>query len=330
MPEAEHYAELIRDGDWPTSELDGYRGTFYRVAETLLALERGDVEAASAQVRAFDRHRETSEHWTVMATVDAEVRMWAGEPEAGLERLESLVASRGKEGTRASSRRRLSAARIHLHLALGSNERARGIFDQDAAGDGYERVVLAARIALADDRPFEALRLLARTESVAPNARLRAEAAAITAAATIRTARADAASRPLRVLSAVLEDRRLRSPLGLLPPDALAGVLDTMPEVAGGLTSVFPPRQDRPRLSRREQVVLQSLHSGDAIPAIADELGVSVNTVKTQLRSLYRKLGVADRSSAITRSHELRLLEAEAAEPVSARRRRAAADERSR
>lgn len=309
MPEAEYYAALIRDGDWPVAELDGYRGTFYRVAETLLALERGDVDAASAHVRAFDPHRETSEHWTVMASIEAAVRLQAGEPETGLQRLESLVTARGKEGTRAASRRRLSAARIELHLALGAAERAQSVFEQDAAGGDFPSVVLAARIALVGDRPFEALRLLARTESVAPNARLRAEAAAVTAAATALTAGGVAAARPLRVLAAVLDDRRLRSPLTRLPPEALAAVLDRLPSAPSGVASVFPPRPIRPRLSGRERVVLAALHSGDAIPAIADELGVSVNTVKTQLRSLYRKLGVADRAAAIARSHDLGLLD---------------------
>jgi len=41
---------------------------------------------------------------------------------------------------------------------------------------------------------------------------------------------------------------------------------------------------------------------------IAAELYVSVNTVNTHVRSVYSKLGVGDRSSAVQRSRELRLL----------------------
>ena len=45
-------------------------------------------------------------------------------------------------------------------------------------------------------------------------------------------------------------------------------------------------------------------------PEIATELSVSTNTVSTQIRSIYAKLGVRDRSSAVQRARELRLLSA--------------------
>ena len=42
-------------------------------------------------------------------------------------------------------------------------------------------------------------------------------------------------------------------------------------------------------------------------PEIAGQLSVSVNTVSTHLRSIYAKLQVRDRSSAVQRARELRL-----------------------
>jgi LuxR family transcriptional regulator, maltose regulon positive regulatory protein len=44
-------------------------------------------------------------------------------------------------------------------------------------------------------------------------------------------------------------------------------------------------------------------------PEIAEEMFLSRHTVKSQAMSLHRKLGVASRSQAITRSRELRLLD---------------------
>jgi LuxR family maltose regulon positive regulatory protein len=41
---------------------------------------------------------------------------------------------------------------------------------------------------------------------------------------------------------------------------------------------------------------------------IAADLHVSVNTVKTHLKSLYRKLGVGRRTEAVRRARELGLL----------------------
>jgi DNA-binding NarL/FixJ family response regulator len=52
-------------------------------------------------------------------------------------------------------------------------------------------------------------------------------------------------------------------------------------------------------LTQRESEVLQLLVSGHSNKAVASELVVSEDTVKTHIRGLYRKLGVSDRSGAV-------------------------------
>jgi len=51
-------------------------------------------------------------------------------------------------------------------------------------------------------------------------------------------------------------------------------------------------------LSPRERKVLAELTTGDTIGTIADRLFVSRNTIKSQLHSAYRKLGVRTRAEA--------------------------------
>jgi LuxR family maltose regulon positive regulatory protein len=63
-------------------------------------------------------------------------------------------------------------------------------------------------------------------------------------------------------------------------------------------------------LSPGELRVLRYLPSNLSRPEIAGELSVSPNTVSTHLRSIYAKLQVRDRSSAVRRARELRLLTA--------------------
>jgi LuxR family transcriptional regulator, maltose regulon positive regulatory protein len=89
----------------------------------------------------------------------------------------------------------------------------------------------------------------------------------------------------------------------------LTGILDVLhgsPPAATGQSS-SPPAEE---LSPGELRVLQYLPTNLSRPEIAGELFVSVNTVSTHLRRIYAKLQVRDRSSAVQRARELRLLAA--------------------
>ncbi|MBO0796246.1 MAG: transcriptional regulator, partial [Ktedonobacteraceae bacterium] len=61
-------------------------------------------------------------------------------------------------------------------------------------------------------------------------------------------------------------------------------------------------------LSAQEQRVLRLLATGWTNKAIANELVVSVNTVKDHIKHLYRKLGVSNRLEASEAAHRLKLL----------------------
>jgi len=52
-------------------------------------------------------------------------------------------------------------------------------------------------------------------------------------------------------------------------------------------------------LTRRERVVLSNLSEDVTLEQIATKLFVTRNTVKSQVRSLYRKLGVSTRAEAV-------------------------------
>jgi LuxR family maltose regulon positive regulatory protein len=61
-------------------------------------------------------------------------------------------------------------------------------------------------------------------------------------------------------------------------------------------------------LSLQEQRVLRGLCAGQTYAEIAEALVVSPNTIKTQVSSIYRKLGVSRRAEAIARTSQLHLL----------------------
>jgi LuxR family transcriptional regulator, maltose regulon positive regulatory protein len=89
----------------------------------------------------------------------------------------------------------------------------------------------------------------------------------------------------------------------------LADILDV-------LHGSSPAAEKQPALPLTEELspgelrVLRYLPTNLSRPEIAGELSVSLNTVSTHLRSIYAKLQVGDRSSAVQRARELRLLAA--------------------
>jgi len=68
-----------------------------------------------------------------------------------------------------------------------------------------------------------------------------------------------------------------------------------------------PPEPAEP-LTPREQEVLQLIAAGLSNRQIADQLSLSVNTVKMYSSQLYQKLGVNRRTEAVARARELHLL----------------------
>jgi LuxR family maltose regulon positive regulatory protein len=89
----------------------------------------------------------------------------------------------------------------------------------------------------------------------------------------------------------------------------LADILDVLHGSSPGAKeqSPLPPAEE---LSPGELRVLRYLPTNLSRPEIAGELSVSPNTVNAHIRSIYAKLQVRDRSSAVRRAQALRLLAA--------------------
>ncbi len=96
----------------------------------------------------------------------------------------------------------------------------------------------------------------------------------------------------------------------------LADILDVVrgSSLAADEPSTVPPAEE---LSPSELKVLRYLPTNLSRSEIAGELSVSVNTVNTHVRSIYAKLQARNRSSAVQRARELRLLSASTAVTIS-------------
>ena len=89
---------------------------------------------------------------------------------------------------------------------------------------------------------------------------------------------------------------------------AVADVARALVEVVRRTAIDEGPAPARLNLSGRERDVLRCLVRGSSYHATADELGVSVHTVRTHIRSLYKKLQVQNVAEAVSKAVRDRLI----------------------
>ncbi|MFF3893688.1 LuxR C-terminal-related transcriptional regulator [Streptomyces sp. NPDC001812] len=207
-------------------------------------------------------------------------------------------------------------AEAAAHLAEGRPQTAAEAL-REVPLDQPACVVEAARLQLAAGRPGEAAALLDALQGAArtgPGVSVRA--------ALVRAWNGHLTGDPAtarRWLTTALRGARhghLRRPFVDAGP-WIAPLLDTDPLrglAAGWLvtgSADVPPPPVPPvveELSGRERDVLRRLARMMTTEEIAADLYVSVNTVKTHLKSVYRKLDVNRRADAVRRARDLRLL----------------------
>jgi DNA-binding NarL/FixJ family response regulator len=89
---------------------------------------------------------------------------------------------------------------------------------------------------------------------------------------------------------------------------AMRGETVLAPAVAGKLVSGMRVRREAPQLTEREIDVLRLAAEGLSNAEIGRTLFISATTVKTHLMNSFAKLGVSDRTAAVTTAMRLRLL----------------------
>ncbi|GAB3618662.1 LuxR C-terminal-related transcriptional regulator [Okibacterium endophyticum] len=312
MPEASALIDDARSREWPDGWVDSYLGSFYQIAEATAALERGRPDVADTHLRRLDRHQHTIEHWPVIALVRGLTDLALGEPALGLERLQSAKRSHAsRAGTTGFLSKRLADVESLLQLALGHPSRAVAVVSGSKA-DVWSALALA-RVAVVTGDTEQALRHLSLAAGHGlGSSRSRAEHTVLEAAALLRAGKEDAAVSAIRLLAALLDERNLRLPLIVLPVgdfEAVLALADSAGlEHASGILRDTPiPHPLRslkpvPSLTDRELVVLRVLAREGSVPEIARSLHVSPNTIKSQLRSIYRKLDVESRDQALAAS----------------------------
>src|SRR6266702_944054 len=148
------------------------------------------------------------------------------------------------------------------------------------------------------------------------------EAHLLAGTAYLRLGDRDAAAAAAEAALATAEPDRLVFPFAMTEAAELLGVLRhhetahgaSLIDIVDQLTGASPPSTNREPLPHSGELTLSELRVLGLLPTnltraeIAHDLHVSIHTVNTHIRNLYAKLGAGDRSAAVQRGRQLRLL----------------------
>jgi LuxR family maltose regulon positive regulatory protein len=276
----------------PVDRLNRIRLTFLTAA-TLCA--SGRVHDAAAEVELLGEQVgdavDLPDWVSVLAAIaQASEAACKGHPDEGLERLE-FVSARDIEATAV---RPYPALRGELLIRCGRPDEARDVVAPWTEPDSRRPAHVAALVV--DALAAEALDL----HQAALSAVDRALAAAAPEGMIQPFVVPGAGVRPL--LEALIER-------GTAHESFAVEVLQHMahPAAGTGRTSADSPFYVEP-LSGRELDVLRLLQGTQGNARIADALCISVNTLRTHMKSINRKLGASDRRDAVRRARDLGLL----------------------
>ncbi|HEY4153675.1 MAG TPA: LuxR C-terminal-related transcriptional regulator [Pseudolysinimonas sp.] len=296
----------IDASDYPTEQRDGYVGSLAHLASAITALEADDPDGAEHALH-FLHDMPNLEHLMLFAAIRAFTTLWRGQPQIGLRILEERAATdRPRARSSLEDRQALGIARVLLHAALGQLGAAHDELGAFARDTGIH-AVLEATILLLEQRPDLVLERLARVTDL-PGPRLKAAADVLTACAASLGNDDDIAEAAMRRFIAAGVVDGVQSPFVVIPAAYRSQLLLIARRIGvdaeaisrlAALPAPFTATGSRVVLTSREAEVLEALRTDASQAQIAARLGVSANTVKSQTRTLYRKLGASTRAEAL-------------------------------
>ncbi len=234
-----------------------------------------------------------------------------------LAEIESELSGAFARGSRVSfAHAGLLCTAVDLCIATGQTDKARQLLTSAPVGESWVRVSLA-RMALYDGSNHRVLKLSADYGDIATTSIGHALHLSTTrACAAWRLGMIDEARDALLQSIGLAEQSGTRRAFLLVPRSDLLAMAEqfggsfsnTFIKDLGAAPEVFGEPLEPVTLTNREFEVLRAVSTGAPLSQAAKALFVSENTVKTQVRNIYRKLGVNSRDAAIERARGLGLL----------------------
>ncbi|HWH26705.1 MAG TPA: LuxR C-terminal-related transcriptional regulator [Pseudolysinimonas sp.] len=301
------------------SEINGHAlGTAGHAAQVLIAIGRLDAEAAQEGLARLADLRDHDELWVFATHAANRYGLYWGDPVETDATLDRAWAEHGEQLVAGSTAQvLLTSDAADLALMLGQLSRAEAALDQVSVRNTWIAVPRARLALLAGNAKHALLFILEGQRRGRTERSGQLDLAVLRAAAELALGREDDATASLLRAVNQAEKSGVIVPFHVLPHDTVTRLASLHPEAERflarheihGTTYLAPYTVVAGALSERELIVLRSLEPGATVEQIAKKLFVANNTVKAQLRSIYRKLNVSTRTEALLVAAELGLLD---------------------
>ena len=319
-PQAAEWLERHRGFDttrWPG---DYILSIGAHVASGLLALDRLDGDGVRSELDYLGDGSAALELWPFIAYLYAQHALHSGRAAEALAHLDKVQATNdeGSQVNKGAVGALMSRARVDLLIACGRGEKAKRLIQTAGARRPWSRVP-TARIRLLSGNGASA-ELDPLTWDVGTPVRDRIEMLLLGAVATLHHDDFLNARRLMNQALDLYNETGVLRPFAAIDGEARAKLFELAdrqmtPSDKATLSlqaPVYPEHLVFVDLSEHEQAVLEALATTSSRQAIADSLFVSVNTVKTQLASIYQKFGSCTRGETLAKASEHELLSGEA------------------
>ena len=288
------------------------------IVRSMVAVGRLTSPEALDEVAHLPSNIEYDDLWALGVIVRSQVAILQGKQFELLDELESnshLLSDRAENDL---LRAMMVGAKVELLLSLGQTFRARAALSAQDHGQNVT-VVPEARAAYMSGDFAKAARI--SSEALREGLRvprIKLGVLVVLAAAETARGRSVAAAQAMREAVTVSKESGLVMQFAFMCRDMLTDFAAALPGMEAILAQVqecvpnqaFPAPTIVAELSEREREVLVALSKAQSLLGVARALYLTTNTVKTHLRSIYRKLDTHSAGETIQRAIECGLIEA--------------------
>ena len=320
----EQALEMIDPTGWPRNHEESYLNVLGTAGKAMWLIDHCDYDGAEQLLARSEHFCARTEFWPFTTSAMMQARLALGHGRREAERINALPSPAGRSlGVQNSGvGKNLGTAAMHnmlavLWLSAGQPRKAAAVLNEYPPGHHHVAPARMLLHLLTGNATAAVSEYSLAVTAHGSTPRTRAALHSLGAVASLRLESPANALTLLRKAFIVFQTTGVKTHLILIPAEDRTPLLQLAEssgdweivqmlsaEVPAPLSNMHLPEE----LSPREKVVLAQLVHHSSIDEIASALFVSNNTVKTQLRSIYKKLRAGSRGEAIAKALELDLL----------------------